>query len=279
MNAAPSVAQTLTLGSAYRLQACRHGWMLYNVNDRFIGRSLALYGEFSQGEVDLFAQLLRSGQTVIDAGANIGAHTVFFAKAVGPTGTVIAVEPQRLVFQTLCANVALNQLANVHTYWSALGESAGQIRVPVVPIEATFNFGGVTLNAGEGPESSTGAPAPTEPVPQMNLDSMNLPACHLLKVDVEGMESAVLAGAVETIARCRPFLYVENDRPASMAGLIRQIEAMGYRLYWHRPTLFNPGNFAGNAENVFPTLISRNMIGVPQESPLVVQDLPPVTLP
>src|SRR3954467_11045049 len=93
-----------------RLKSCRHGKMLYNVNDMYVGRSLDLYGEFSQGEVELFAKIVRSGDVVLDVGANIGAHTLFFAQSTAPLGGVIAFEPQRLVFQTLCANMAINSI-------------------------------------------------------------------------------------------------------------------------------------------------------------------------
>src|SRR5687768_6606900 len=82
-----------------RLKDCRYGRMLYNVNDLYVGRSLDLYGEFSEGEVEVFRQLVRPGDLVMDVGANVGAHTVWFAKAVGPGGVVLAFEPQRLVFQ------------------------------------------------------------------------------------------------------------------------------------------------------------------------------------
>ena len=51
-----------------------------------------------------------------------------------------------------------------------------------------------------------------EPVVMVTLDAFDLPACHFLKVDVEGMEVEVLRGAQNTIATYRPLMYVENDR-------------------------------------------------------------------
>jgi hypothetical protein len=91
-----------------RLKACRYGTLLYNINDRYIGQALDLYGEYSEGEVVLFRRIVRPGDIVLDVGANLGAHTIFFSTAVGPRGAVLAFEPQRLVFQALCANMALN---------------------------------------------------------------------------------------------------------------------------------------------------------------------------
>ena len=56
------------------LKTCRHGLMVYNRNDAYIGRSLDLYGEFSQGETELFQQVVGIGDVVIEVGANIGTH-------------------------------------------------------------------------------------------------------------------------------------------------------------------------------------------------------------
>ena len=55
---------------------------MYLLNDAYIGRSLDVYGEYSEGEIDLFRQLLRPGDVAIDAGANIGALTVGMARLV-----------------------------------------------------------------------------------------------------------------------------------------------------------------------------------------------------
>ena len=86
-----------------RLKQCRHGAMLYLVTDQYIGQSLDRYGEYSEGEIDLFRQLVRPGATILEIGANLGTHTVFLAKAAGPGGTLHAFEPQRVIFQILCA--------------------------------------------------------------------------------------------------------------------------------------------------------------------------------
>ena len=55
----------------------RYGKIMYNQLDQFIGRSLRLYGEYSQGEADIFEQIVKPGYIVVEAGANIGAHTMF----------------------------------------------------------------------------------------------------------------------------------------------------------------------------------------------------------
>jgi FkbM family methyltransferase len=244
-----------------RVKPCKHGTLVYNIHDLYIGRSLDQYGEFSEGEIELFRQFVRPGMVVVEVGANIGVHTVFLAQAVGMTGHVLAFEPQRVVFQTLCANLALNSIANVRTWQAAVGSAAGDIVVPALDPRHEHNFGGLGL----------GGHLMGERVPMMTLDSLKLPQCHLLKIDVEGMEQQVLEGARELVARTQPILYVENDRREKAAALIRFIDQLGYHMYWHTPPLFNPQNFAGNPQNLFGNVVSVNMLCCPKSLPQQIQ--------
>lgn len=112
----------------YSLTSGRHGTFLYNRQDEFVGRSLELYGEWSEAEILLFRQLIEPDCVVVEAGSNIGAHTVWFSRAVGDRGRVIAYEPQRSVFQLLCANLALNERFNVDARCEAIGRTDGLAR-------------------------------------------------------------------------------------------------------------------------------------------------------
>ena len=62
-------------------------WCSITATISYIGRSIDRYGEFSAGEADLFQQAMRPGWTVVEAGANIGVHTLVFSRQVGPRGT------------------------------------------------------------------------------------------------------------------------------------------------------------------------------------------------
>jgi Methyltransferase FkbM domain len=99
----------------------------------------------------------------------------------------------------------------------------------------------------------------------VTIDEMKLEEVSFIKIDVEGMERKVIKGARETILRCRPFLYVENDRPEHSNQLVSDIVDLGYRLYWHRPMLFSEKNWRGEERNVFGGIVSINMICVPEE--------------
>jgi FkbM family methyltransferase len=247
------------------VKKCRHGMMMYNVNDAFIGRSLDLYGEWCDDEAFVLSHILSAGDVVVDVGANIGTHTVFFAQKVSAIGLVIAFEPQRLVFQTLCGNVALNGLTNVITFQAAVGATRGQLTFPPIDPSVQFNFGAVSGTQG-------GAGEIVDVVP---LDELTLPRCTLLKVDVEGMEARVIEGAKDTIARCRPALFLENDTVDRSREVLEAVESIGYKAYWHIASSYSAKNFFGNAENVFGRYEPEaNILCVPKESPFT--GLPPV---
>lgn len=248
-------------------KACRYGEMVFNRFDRYVGRSLELYGEFSEREAELFGTFLQPGMLVVEAGSNLGALTLALSGMAGNEGAVIAFEPQRLVFHLLCANLALNSIRNVFAYQKAVGSEAGAILVPQLDPASEANFGGLPLGTWDSGEQ----------VPVVSLDAMRFPRLDLLKADVEGMEDQVLAGATETIARHRPILYLEDDRAEKSESLHARIRSQRYRIYRHLPPLFSPANFARNPENVFPGIVSSNLLCLPEESGWEPPDLPYLT--
>ena len=252
-----------------RLLRTRHGLMLYNRHDIYIGRSLEQYGEYSEGESDLFSQVIRPGSLVVDAGANIGVHTLLMSRQVGDKGLVYAFEPQRTIYENLCANMALNGRKNVRCRCEALGETAGEIIVPPVDYDTDGNFGGLGLGSYQSGEK----------IPTVTIDSLQLPRCDFLKADVEGMELSVLRGAVRTIERFHPILYVENDRVESSPALIQFLQSLGYKLYWHLPPLFHAENFFGNPVNVFQNIVSSNMLGIHASIQSAITGLTPIERP
>lgn len=234
------------------LTESRYGCMLYPPKDQYVGRSFKEYGQFSEGEVEMFIPFIGKGAVVLDVGANIGAHTIPLAQLVGSEGVVVAFEPQPILHQILCANLVLNSIPNVLTYAMALGNCEGECRIPVLDYSQSNNFGGISMDMVEEGEA----------VPMGRLDDFQLERVDFIKLDVEGFESKVLEGAAETIARCHPIMYIENDRAEKSAELIQRLFDLGYRLWWHTPPLFSPTNFKGNPENVFRGIVSINMLAI-----------------
>jgi FkbM family methyltransferase len=262
--------KVLPLDDVNGLVAGRHGYFIANKYDEYLGLALIRYGEYGELEWTLLAQLVKPGATVVEVGANIGTHTVSLAKAVGPGGRVIAVEPQRIIHQYLCANISLNALLNVEAHQAGCGAEAGEMVVPAIDYFAKRgqNFGGLSL-AADGPG---------EPVPIVRLDDiMRGRPAQLIKIDVEGMEAQVLTGARRLIETSRPLLYVENDRLEKSDALLSLIWSMNYQTFWHIPRLFNPANFFGDAENIYGAVASFNLLCTPREGAWSVQGLAEVT--
>lgn len=79
----------------------KRGDFAINPRDTTIGRSLSVYGEYAEHEFFLLSHCLKPGDSVIDVGANIGTHAVFFSVAVGAAGNVLAIEAQPAIFELL----------------------------------------------------------------------------------------------------------------------------------------------------------------------------------
>lgn len=235
---------------------CRYGTFTFYENDEFVGRSLDLYGDFSEDENSAFRMILRPGDVVIEVGANIGAFTVPLARMVGDTGAVYAFEPQPENYRLLVRNADDNRV-RVYAAPYAVGASGGVTKIPRLADLGHFNFGAATIG-------DTGSE-----ITQVTLDdylSKATSKIKLIKLDCEGSELAVLQGAEALIARDRPFIYCENDRKEKSAALIGWLLDHGYRCYWHRSPLFIRQNFRNNQKNVFGSIVSLNMFCAPEES-------------
>jgi FkbM family methyltransferase len=278
------VTDSFDTGGFGRVSRCRYGYMLSDRNDVFIGRSLQLYGEWAQSELELLALILHPGDAVIDVGANLGTHTVCFAQKVGPTGRVFAFEPQRIVFQMLCANVALSGLLNVHAVNAGLARQPGAFMAhEVVDYDRPGNFGAITYDRTTATPATTPSNTPAklagEPTTFMTLDQLPLDRCRLLKIDVEGMELEVLQGGANLIKTTRPIIYVENNHPDRSPSLIAHLLSLDYRLFWHYSPFYNPKNFAGNPENVFDSVGDINLVAVDAALAPAFRSLPAVSGP
>jgi FkbM family methyltransferase len=251
----PSGNKVEPLTGFNKLVRGRHGLYIANENDMFIGRALIHYGEYGELEWKLLQRFCEPGAVVVEVGANIGSHTVSLGKAVGASGKVVAVEPQPVIFQALCANLALNGLTNVDAVNCGCGNRRQTLHLPRVDYATEGNFGGIELQGHAATPTSV-------PVEIRKLDDLIAPCkmVNLLKVDVEGMESEVIEGGSKAIKNFRPVIYVENDRQQKSRVLIDLIRGMGYRLWWHVPLLYNPDNYFANSENLYPHVGSFNML-------------------
>lgn len=232
---------------------CRHGTFRLPLYDRYVTRSMLAYGEYSPEEAELLATCLRPGDTAVDVGANLGTLTLAMARAVGPTGSVVALEPQSMLHACLLETLAASAVTWVDARRQAAGAARGSARIPVGDPTRPGNYGGVALASGKD----------GEPVEVVRLDDLGLRSCRLIKIDVEGREADVLAGATATIDRFRPVLVVECDRPGSHERIDAFLRRYGYAIHAHEPRLFAPRNHRGCAVDLFPGIVSGNRVGLP----------------
>ncbi len=235
----------------YEISQCKDGLFLYPKHDEYVGACLEAYGEYSPMEIELFKCLVNPEMVAIEIGAHIGSHTIPLSRLVK---RLWAFEPQRRIFQALCANLALNEIGNVHAFQYAIGDQNATIICPQSSWDEPANTGGVSmLNPKDG-----------EAVEMKTLDSLRIDA-GFVKVDVEDMELNVLKGAVKFIERNRPIFYLEAN---GNHGPI--IDFLGdYDCYWHFPPLAEGENFRGNTDNIFGDVlkVSHNLLCIPSEVP------------
>ena len=264
----------------YQLIATRHGPMLVNPNDVYMGQSFLRYGECCEHEIQTLLQFLMHPQhlpgMVIEVGSNMGVHTIPLGRALSAQNrTMLAFEPQPVIFQQLCANLALNGLMNVIARPYACSARPGTVSFDPPDYRSPGNFGGTVMKNSAHPASST-----TQTVACYPLDTFVHDApVSLIKIDVEGHELRVLQGAQGTLARSHPILYVENDRIDQSPALIEFLLAEGYRLWWHITRAFSPTNFLQNPDNIYGDVSLINMLCLHPSHNITLNGLPEITDP
>ncbi len=250
-----------------KVKKCKHGYFAFNKNDLFVGRSLDLYGQWCEEELRLLGKFIEPQDVVLDIGAYIGTHSVFFAKKIAPSGIVFAFEPQRTAFQLLNANIALNNLLNVVTFNQFVSDKKEERRVPILNPFVKQNFGALKLskfNQGEKISSIT-------------IDDLSLPVCKLIKIDTEENEEKILKGGIKTIEKTRPIIYVENNETEDSSLIIKTVKSLGYDCFWHIFSYFDPKNFFKNKKDVFSKFSPEaNMLCIPKEMQYTPRYLLPV---
>lgn len=175
------------------------------------------------------ADRLPDGALVIDAGANIGLISIPIARHLKDRGgRVVAFEPQRLIYYMLAGNAVHAGLANLYCHQMALTSEPGTMIVPERDPERTQDFGQVSLLT----EEQHGITIQAVPIDDLPLDRLDL-----MKIDVEGMELDLLEGAVETIKKFRPLIWIEIW-PANYASVGGWLKDRDYVIF-----IYNALNF------------------------------------
>jgi FkbM family methyltransferase len=196
---------------------------------RTIGRSIVTTGVYDLAVSETLARLISPGDTVVDAGANVGYMTVLASVVAGPKGRVLSFEPHPALFAVAERNVRMTgqrfDIAKTDVYPRALGHQCGSAQL-IVPPDFDGNDGISKIAQGSlaDGESIT--------VPLDTLDEvLESTSVALLKLDVEGFEAQVLRGAARSLSGRRIRHIVFEDHEVTRSEAVRLLSEYGYRLY------------------------------------------------
>lgn len=167
-----------------------------NVDVRdFLQATILHYGTWEPNVATALEEWTRSGDTVVDIGANVGFDTLLLAQKVGPQGRVIAVEAHPRFAARLRENVELNDFDNVRVEAFAIADTSADVMLHEGP---RSNGGSSTIRASRGL-----APAfCVRASPLMSLlTEEEIARTHLIKIDIEGAEGPVLREILSNIHR------------------------------------------------------------------------------
>lgn len=152
---------------------------------------------------------LRPGMNALDVGANVGTYALFIAKRIGPSGKLIAVEPDPTNLRYLRQNVEANKLSQVAIEAAAAGAEAGTVDLLIHP-----------TNRGEHRVAKDPDCDGTRvSVPLVRLDDLvsqhGMGKVDFIKIDIEGFEYWALRGLEETLRTQQPILVIEHSGEAT----------------------------------------------------------------
>jgi len=232
------------------LASTSHGPLILNRLDYHIVDKDRVYGlgfelleqsMVSPGEINLLSGLLNlrrkyfgDGVMVMDCGANIGVHTIEWSRHMTGWGSLLAIEAQERIFYALAGNIALNNCFNAAAMHAAVAGDDGLMRIPRPDYLKPASFGSLELkqrsdNEFIGQEIDY-SDAGMVPIRCVTIDSLPLDRLDFIKLDVEGMEVEVLAGAAQAIARHHPIIMVEWIKSAK-SRLVGILQNSGYAVF------------------------------------------------
>jgi FkbM family methyltransferase len=168
--------------------------------DQFMRRAIAATGRWEPEETAFLARHVPPGATVVNVGANVGYLSLALSRIVGPTGRVVAIEPEPLNFQLLAANLLANSASNVLPIHTAAGEFTGSITLQRSPD-----------NAGDHRTAPHPVSVGSVGVPIVTLDALIPSGTKVDAVvsDAQGYDHRIMAGMAGLVARERPFVMAE----------------------------------------------------------------------
>ena len=170
------------------------------------------------------------GSVIIDGGTNIGLFSIPVAQKVKHRNIkVVGFEPQRILAYALGGTIALNDLENCWVHNLALSDIIRTVRLPEVNYNKVADYG--TVQVSDDVQISENKYLNNILVDAVSIDSLELPNIKFIKLDIEGYEIPAINGAINTIRKDKPFLWIEYF----LVGLDKIVETLNkiapYKIY------------------------------------------------
>jgi FkbM family methyltransferase len=236
--------------------------MVARALDRFLALWFWKFGVFGAAEVGLLGRLCREGMSVLDIGANVGFHTLLFARSVGAGGHVWAFEPDPDNFATLCTNLELNSFRSVTAVQAAVGSTTAKGSLYLSPFHCDHR----TYPTEEGQREI--------PVAMVSVDEFLPPdqRVDLIKMDIQGAEGMALQGMKRTLASNPRVVILMEFWPEGLRKtgtspdlVLSELEILGFSLY-RIDERTNDVEKVGNRETLIGSLAGSgyaNLLAVP----------------
>lgn len=170
--------------------------------DELLSNGIRWHEYHSRSDLVLLKRFLKEGDYFLDAGANIGWHTIFASKVVGNTGMVIAVEPDELNYNLLLSNIELNRLTNVDPEKLALSDYTGTAELSHCP----NNFGDHIISDSLENRTEVNCTTLDDLFAKTHIDQSRI---KLMKFDIQGYEPYALQGMREFLKTYKPIIILE----------------------------------------------------------------------
>lgn len=175
-----------------------------------------LLGSYETYMQAAFAKFVRNGATVYDVGAHAGYHSLLCALLVGPSGRVIAFEPNPRNRESIKRQLSANPAASVTITPYALSDLCETVALDT------------SHGSGQGHLSDEGDFSVEARTIDFLIEHEDFPAPDVIKIDVEGHEEQVLLGALETIDKCRPVILCDRNDDTTLSRVSALLTPRGY---------------------------------------------------
>jgi FkbM family methyltransferase len=180
-------------------------WVQLNVRD-LVQQTILLEGIWDPFLASFIESTLKPGDVFIDVGAHVGYFTLLAASRVGPSGTVLSIEPNPIAVDQLSRNVSRSGLQNVLTAHTACGDSHDPVRLYLHTESNTSMASLSSANAASG----VAVDVSCTPLDDLCMER-GLARVSLVKIDVEGAELSVLRSMTRLLRHMRPVVVLELE--------------------------------------------------------------------